>query len=778
MRHASPQRHIRAHIEAGAAKLENFAAPIVKASERPLRLQQLTDERLLVRALIDQMPDFLFVKDKNSRFVVANRAIAAAYGMDNADDLIGKTDFELHPAERARGFFDREQDVIRSGVPLMDMEESFPDSAGVEKWYSTTKIPLRNQDGKIVGLVGVARDITERKQMDSVRIQQSSILEMIATNAPLASVLNSLVLLIESQLHDIKGSILVFDPQTGALRHGAAPSLPQAYNAAIDGVLIGPKVGSCGTAAYRREKVVVADIASDPLWEDYQEFASRFGLRSCWSTPILSHDNEVLGTFAMYSGGVRSPSTSEIGLIDATTRIAGIAIERRQSEDRIRYMAHHDALTGLPNRTLLNDRLSQAMLNADRHSGRVSVVFIDLDNFKVVNDGLGHVAGDGLLKIIAARMVKCVRAPDSVVRLGGDEFVVLLLDQGKGTDADIAALSKIMAAISEPVEIDGHHLQVTCSLGISVYPHDGVDAETLLKNADAAMYSAKEAGRDSLRFYTAAMNDKVLERLSLQEQLRNAVARSELFLLYQPQVDLRSGRIFAVEALIRWNHPTLGIVPPAEFIPIAEESGLIVSIGDWVLHAACQQNKAWQNAGADAVVMSVNVSARQFREKSWTSQVETALRESGMSPEHLELEMTESMLMHDLPRAVGTMQELRRLGVQLSIDDFGTGYSSLSALKSFPVCRLKIDQSFVRDLADDENDKAIASAVISLGQKMGLRVIAEGVETEEQLDFLKRNNCDEMQGYYFCKPVPPGEIERLLKAQSPAHAPLRRADNP
>jgi EAL domain-containing protein (putative c-di-GMP-specific phosphodiesterase class I) len=303
-------------------------------------------------------------------------------------------------------------------------------------------------------------------------------------------------------------------------------------------------------------------------------------------------------------------------------------------------------------------------------------------------------------------------------------------------------------------------------MGVSTYPGDGQDVETLLMNADAAMYSAKDAGRDKIRFYTAKMNAKVHERLSLQEQLRSAIPRSEFFLVYQPQADLRTGRIFAVEALLRWRHPTLGLISPATFIPIAEESGLIVSIGDWVLRTACRQNRAWQDAGADAVTMAVNVSARQFDEKSWTVQVENALRESGMQAKYLELEVTESVLMHDLQRAIATMRDLKALGVQFSIDDFGTGYSSLSALKAFPVSRLKIDQSFVRDLPNDENDKAIASAVISMGHKLGLKVIAEGVESDKQLAFLRDNDCDEIQGYLLSKPVSPAEMQVILNSQS------------
>jgi diguanylate cyclase (GGDEF)-like protein len=464
---------------------------------------------------------------------------------------------------------------------------------------------------------------------------------------------------------------------------------------------------------------------------------------------------------------VREPTAVETRVIDAATRIAGIAIERKQSEDRIHFLANHDALTRLPNRALLKDRLSQALLYAQRYDRWVTVVFVDLDNFKIVNDSLGHNAGDELLKTVASRMVDCVRATDTVVRLGGDEFVILLLDQPKSADIISQTVQKLRAAIAVPINVGGHDLRVTSSMGIANYPNDGVDADELMANADAAMYRAKEIGRDNFQFYTPALNTKAHEKFLLQEELRNAVVHSQFVLLYQPQVDPRSGRIFAVEALIRWKHPTLGVVPPIKFIPIAEETGLIVPIGDWVLREACRQNKAWQGAGLPHMNICVNVSARQFKEKNLVARVVHALQDSGLEAKYLELELTESLIMQDVEQAVETMKELQSLGVQLPIDDFGTGYSSLSALKNFPVARLKIDKSFISDLPANENDKAVAGAVISLGQKLNLRVIAEGVETDDQVAFLRENNCDEMQGYHFSKPIAAQAIEELLRATAP-----------
>jgi diguanylate cyclase (GGDEF)-like protein/PAS domain S-box-containing protein len=721
-------------------------------------------ERVSLQALIDKVPDKLWVKDASSRFIIANKATASEYAMPAAEDIIGKTDFDLYPHEVAQQFFEIEQKIIQSGQPTVDMDECIFDSSGDMRWLSTTKVPLLDEGEEAAGLLGISRDITDRKQADVLRNGQAQILEMIAMSAPLDGVLDRLMRLVESQLTGILASVLLLDDEGVHLRHGAAPSLAEAYTRAIDGVRIGPKVGSCGTAAHRRESVVVADIATDPLWEDYRELASEYGYRSCWSTPIFSHQGVVLGTFAMYSRTIREPTAAEAALIEVTTRIAGIAIERKRAEDRIHFMANHDALTGLPNRTLLKDRLAQAVLYAQRYDRWATVVFIDLDNFKVVNDSLGHNAGDELLKVVADRMVRCVRATDTVVRLGGDEFVILLFDQPKNVDLISATLQTIRAAIAEPICVEGRNLQVMSSIGIANYPKDGIDADALIANADAAMYRAKEMGRDNFQFYTPELNTKVHEKLVLQEELRNAIARSEFLLLYQPQVDLRTGRVFAVEALIRWRHPSLGIVSPDKFIPMAEESGLIVTIGDWVLHEACRQNKVWQDAGMPHLTMSVNVSARQFGDKNLVRRVAHSLEKSGLEAQYLELELTESLIMQDVEAAIATMKELQTLGVRLSIDDFGTGYSSLAALKSFPVTRLKIDKSFITDLVTNENDRAVTTAVISLGQKLNLRVIAEGVETEDQMAFLRENNCDEMQGYHFSRPVPAGEIEKLFRA--------------
>ena len=451
--------------------------------------------------------------------------------------------------------------------------------------------------------------------------------------------------------------------------------------------------------------------------------------------------------------------------------------ERKQAEQRIFHMAHHDELTGLPNRSLIRERLEQAIEHAALHrDGGVAVAFIDLDGFKLVNDGLGHNAGDELLKIVGARMQACMRRNDTLGRFGGDEFVIVLPDGASDALAIAPLLEKIRLTVNEPVLLDGHAVQVSCSMGVVMYPRDGQDANTLMMNADAAMYRAKELGHNNYQFYVREMNASVEEKLVLLDGLRNALDSAlgisagpdELYLVYQPKIDLRSGRMFGVEALLRWNHPELGMISPLRFIALAEESGMIVALGDWVVRTACRQNQAWRDAGLDPIIVSVNVSARQFEEARLVDRIASALQHSALAPEGLELEVTESLIMRDLAQSIGKMRALKSMGLSLSIDDFGTGYSSLSALKSFPISTLKIDKSFISDLADNTDDQAITMAVISLAHKLNLRVIAEGVETEEQRAFLRSHDCDEMQGYLFSPPVPAARIASLLAGQAGA----------
>ncbi len=436
--------------------------------------------------------------------------------------------------------------------------------------------------------------------------------------------------------------------------------------------------------------------------------------------------------------------------------------ERKQAEARIQHMAHHDVLTGLPNRALLQDRLSQAIAYAERYAQPIWVVFIDLDRFKFVNDSLGHKAGDQLLNAMAQRLQSATRETDTVARLGGDEFVLVLPARSDEAMAG-GILQRIMDSIAQPLAIAEQTFYLGCSMGVAIYPADGSSAEELIEHADIAMYRAKETGRNNFQFYTAAMNAGMLERLRLESALRSALERDEFVLHYQPQVDLQSGRVVGMEALIRWQHPQLGMVSPLRFISLAEETGLIVPIGAWVLRTACAQNQAWQQAGLGPLRIAVNLSARQFAQPGLAQSIGAALAESGLAPQYLDLELTESLVMTDVERTIEVLRELKALGLQLSIDDFGTGYSSLSYLKRFPIDVLKIDQSFVRDITHHPDDALIVMSIIALAHNLKLHVIAEGVETQEQLDYLQQHGCDEMQGYFFSRPVPAAEFEQLLR---------------
>lgn len=440
--------------------------------------------------------------------------------------------------------------------------------------------------------------------------------------------------------------------------------------------------------------------------------------------------------------------------LDITARI--------RAESEIQQLINYDTLTGLPNRSLLHDRLHQAIAQSAREKYLLGVLVLDLDRFKGVNETLGHKAGDKLLKSVGKRLQACVRDSDTLARLGGDEFVALLV--GVTHEEGITTVAKkILAIVSEPVYIDGHEIYSTCSIGIAVYPMDGDDSHTLLKHADLAMYQAKELDRNNFQFFSRDMNIKVLERMMLENSMRKALERDEFFLVYQPQVDARTGRITGMEALLRWQHPDLGLLAPDKFIYLAEDNGFIISLGEWVLRTACRQNKIWQDLGLPAVRVAVNLSAKQFGQYHLDEVIASTLLDTGLEPQWLELEITESTIMKDAEKNTAILQKFKEMGITLAIDDFGTGYSSLSYLKLFPLTRLKIDRAFVRDITTNPDDAAIAEIIIDIARTLKLSVIAEGVETRAQMQFLSFNNCVEMQGYLFSRPVRAEEFANLLR---------------
>jgi diguanylate cyclase (GGDEF)-like protein/PAS domain S-box-containing protein len=448
--------------------------------------------------------------------------------------------------------------------------------------------------------------------------------------------------------------------------------------------------------------------------------------------------------------------------------------ERKQAEEQIVYLAYHDTLTGLPNRPSFKERLNQALVHAKRYEQLVATLYLDLDRFKHINETFGHDVGDLLLKAVADRIVNCVRKDDfiarpsmdelitTVARIGGDEFTILLAEITHVQDAAKVA-RRILEALSLPFMLEGHEVFITVSIGIALYPFDGEDVDTLLENADTAMYHAKDQGKNNYQFYTQSMNATAFERFALENSLHTALDRQQFLLYYQPQLDIQTGKIVGMEALIRWQHPDMGLIAPAAFIPLAEETNLIVPIGEWVLLTACAQNKAWQVAGFPPMRVTVNLSGNQFRQKNLAETIDKVLYNTGLDPQYLELELTESIIMQGEETTITMLNKLKAMGIRLSIDDFGTGYSSLSYLKRFPLDTIKVDRSFVRDITTDPDDAAITVAIIALGHSLNLKVIAEGVETEKQLAFLSKQKCDEMQGYLFSPPVPAEVITQMLQ---------------
>jgi diguanylate cyclase (GGDEF)-like protein/PAS domain S-box-containing protein len=695
--------------------------------------------QLFLNAVVENLPNMLFVKDaQNLRFVRLNKAAEELLGYARAE-LLGKSDYDFFPKAEADFFTAMDREVLNTGE-LMDIPlEPIQTRHRGERWLHTRKIPILDESGRPQYLLGISEDITERKLTEDRAARLGRILERSSNE------------------------IYVFDAETlkfAQVNQGAQKNL--------------------GYTLDELHGLTPLDLKPAFTPEQFQELIA----------PLLAGDEDLLSfeTVHKRKDGSLYPVEVRLQLSAAETPPVFVAIitditERRQAQERLNYLAFYDTLTGLPNRLLLLDRIRQATLESERHERLVAVMFLDLDRFKLVNDTLGHEAGDLLLKSVAGRLSGCVRPGDTVARLGGDEFTVVLANVAHMDDVGRVA-QKVLDVFARPFLLAGQEVFVSPSIGITLFPFDDKDPELLLKNADAAMYHAKDSGRNTFRFFTSDLNTRTARRLDLETALRHALERQEFVLHYQPQVDLVSGRVIGLEALIRWQREGTGLVSPLEFIPLAEETGLIVPIGEWVLRTACAQNRAWQQAGLPALRVSVNIAARQFQQQNLTEVVTRVLRETGLDPRWLMIEITESTVMRDAGAAIATLQQIGALGVGLSVDDFGTGYSSLSYLKRFPLDCLKIDKSFVDDITTDPNDAAIAIAIIGMAGSLELKVIAEGVETLAQLDFLRAHGCDAMQGYYFSRPLPAAALASLLAENKhleigPASArprPVKKAD--
>ena len=715
---------------------------------------------------------------------------------------------------------------------------------------------------------------------------QQSILESVAHGADHQAVISKICQLEEQLLPNSVATVMLMDDAYEFLNVYSAPSVPPEGVMQLNGLRPGPGGGSCGNVIYRQEPQFVSNTFTDPRWQDLRQLAYNFNLCSCWSVPVYSGENKIIGTFALSSFEHRSPSLFHRKLLEIGSSIIGIVLERNKSQESLRlfqkvyegseegimvtdtnkaillvnnsftrvtgytidelrgktpkfiasgkhdalfysgmwesinvfgywrgeiwnrrkngeifpewlgisavkdqsgktthyvgiftdisdkknaeqqieYLSSHDALTGLPNLMLFKDRIGNAIALATRSNSKVALINLDLDNFKLLNESFGHTAGDELLSSAAALLKSCLRETDSICRRGGDEFIITLTNMAD-TEAITTVVDNILKKVSSPSHLSDRIVSLSCSIGIAVYPDDGNNFDALMKQAGKAMLKAKEDGRNTYRYFTEQLNTDSLEYLRIAHALREAIAHNQFELYYQPQIEIITGRVIGAEALIRWNHPSEGQIQPGRFISIAEQTGLIVEVGEWVLHEACRQAMAWQKAGLPAITMAVNVSAVQFRRGDIEKLIQKELERSGLPPQHLELELTESVLLHNMDHMQSTLAKLKGLGIKLAIDDFGTGYSSLAYLKKFNIDRLKIDQSFVRDITTDPNDAAIIRAIVQMAHTLNLRAIAEGVEDEEMLKHLRDCLCDEVQGYHLARPMPAEKFAEYLFRQ-------------
>ncbi len=862
--------------------------------------------------LVQLSPDALYVL-QNECLIFINIAGARLLRAESTEELLGLpiTDL-LHPnyVEKSRV---RIKKMFKTGQPAPLVEQKYIRRDGTVIDVEVCSAP--SMYGGKPAIQVLARDITARKfaeealqfseerhrlaALEATRAKDSLhhekiILEMIALDEPLKDILREVCLGIEWIMGQVCCSVSLLGIDGEHIQIGAAPSLPQAFLQVLSALPIGPQSGSCGTAIYRNQQVIVGDIEIDPLWIDLRESALAHGLRACWSAPIRTASGAVLGALDVYYAERQIPTAEDLAFISNITHLVGVAIHKdrversleesearyrsvvnclaegimvqardgtvvacnpsaerilrltpdsaiggkgidlrrmvaedgtvipddqlpqkialrtgqpilnltvglemddgamvwvsqnilpirqakeedatsvlvsftdvtavKEAQQRLKFLASHDSLTGLPNRAFLVERLTHSLALAQRKSHRIAVLFLDLDRFKHVNDTIGHEAGDQVLQTVAARLSACIRESDTLARLGGDEFVVLA--EGFDDGSYLTSLAeRMLHTISEPFRLQGYEYYLGVSIGISVHPEDGQDGTTLLRCADSAMYSAKESGRNNYQFFTPELNARTQHRYHLEKNLRHALNKQEFLLHYQPKIELKTGRIVGAEALLRWDHPESGLISPLDFIPIAEETGLIVPIGGWVLAQACHQAAQWRTSIAPDLRIAVNLSPRQFQDENLMKAVLDALDSSGLPAHALELEITESLLMGDSEKLMPLFNSLTKLGVTFSLDDFGTGYSSLSYLQRFPISNLKIDRSFINGIPDNRDSVALTQTIIAMANSLAMNVTAEGVERQSQMDFLKEAGCREMQGFYFSKPVNANEFGALL----------------
>jgi diguanylate cyclase (GGDEF)-like protein/PAS domain S-box-containing protein len=681
-------------------------------------------EAIRFRTLADLSSDWYWEQDENFRFTYVSGGILHKAG-SLPENSIGKTRWELPNIVMSDAEWAAHKATLYAHEPFQDLTfKRFGDDGSLH-YIRISGRPVFDGQEKFRGYRGIARDVTEEVEAN-LALRESE-----ARFRDLTS--------LSSDWYWEQDENFRFTLMSGGEQGKTGRDLNETLGK-TRWELAGIEVPAEEWAAHRA------------LLEAHRPFHD-------FTYKRLRPDGSVM--FISISG---LPIFDEAGVFKGYRGIGKDITERVVASERIQYVAYHDGLTDLPNRIMFSEVLNHAVGQARRHHRSLALLFVDLDRFKSINDMLGHAAGDDLLKQVSARIKASTRSSDVVARLGGDEFVVLLEDIREQKNV-VKVARKILSSLNQPLTVHGQELRVTASVGATMFPEDARDEPSLMRNADMAMYRAKEDGRNTFRLFSGDMMDThSFERLAFETSLRRALERQEFQLHYQAKINAKTGAVSGVEALVRWQHPELGLVPPGRFIPIAEETGLIVPIGRWVLAEACRQSRAWQGAGMPPVRVAVNLSARQFADKALVKDVRSVLAQSGLSPSLLELEITESMVMRDLPKALEVLTALKRLGVWLAIDDFGTGYSSLSSVKRFPIDVIKVDRSFIRDIPQDSDDKALTEAIIRMAKSLSLTVVAEGVETKEQVDFLQQHACDEFQGYYFSKPVPAEDFSALLQA--------------
>lgn len=721
--------------------------------------QRATQEWVqLLTQLTDRSDSAMFIAantDHGQQAVYINQGFTKLFGY-TPEQALGQNMVELlqsaHP-EQLTPAHTPPSDTRQRLLP----KELFYSKDRQPHWCSAVINSLANQQGEQSYSIGVLTDITMTKMYE---VLQYKVLEALILERPLDEVMTMLCKEVERIAPEVTASILQ-TTELNHLSHLAGPSLPHDYTATISGIAIGPSAGSCGTAAFRKQPVEVQDIATDPLWDDCRHLILPHGLLACWSTPILSSQGQILGTFAFYYKQKRKPSDFHRQLVKLIANLCSLAMERELSRKQIRDLAFYDSLTGLPNRSQFLVYAKQAIALAAEMNHSLAVLVINLDRFKQVNDSLGHLAGDELLAAIALRLRDSLPKGDIIGRLSGDEFIIILTSCTM--QQTTARVERMLSVLSQPCQIANMNIIPSASVGICLYPDNGIEIDTLINHADIAMHKAKDMGRGYFNFFSAEMNNLNQQRQDIEDALRHAFHIGSLELFYQPQVRLKDGHLYGVEALTRWNHPVLGNISPQRFIPIAEESGLINELALWAIETACRQLAEWRLRGVDVPSVSVNLSPTNFHNPGLPDMISHILRHYHLPAQDLTLEITEDILIENNPAIIAAIEKIHHLGVRLSMDDFGTGYSSLSYLRRLDLDEIKLDKSFVHDLEYDETSQTLSEAVIRIGESLQLSVIVEGVENEAQRTLLSRQGYQIGQGFLFSEALPASKLEKWLE---------------